>query len=195
MLSDILLYKRLNQLTDQSIVKNSNVFLPKVLLLLTNDRISSKIVYKLTNLYNEVIPLTHIKDNNAPPNNEIVLDFDGNELVFGKYMRVVRQAQGISIRKLAKSVAKTPTYISDIEKGNNRPPEKELLEKIILELGLQDDSNVRNVLFDLAAKERNDIPADIKDYLMGNTKLLKIIRTAKEKPNDDQIWNQVSEII
>lgn len=139
--------------------------------------------------------MTYKKNNNAPPNNEMVLNFDGDELVFGKYMRAVRQARGISIRKLAKSVGKTPTYISDIEKGNNRPPEKELLEKIILEFELQDDSNVRDTLFDLAAKERNDIPADIKDYLMGNTKLLKIIRTAKEKPNDDQIWNQVSEII
>ena len=35
---------------------------------------------------------------------------------FGKYLRSVRQAKGISIRQLAKEVDKTPTYLSDIEK-------------------------------------------------------------------------------
>ena len=36
---------------------------------------------------------------------------------FGQYLRSVRQAKKISIRQLAKAVSKTPTYISDIERG------------------------------------------------------------------------------
>ncbi len=106
-------------------------------------------------------------------------------------MRAVRKANGISIRELAKTLGKTPTYISDIEKGNNKPPEKELLEKIIQELKLDDNPDIRNILFDLAAKERNDLPVDIKEYLMGNTAVLQIIRTTKEKSNDKQIWAQM----
>lgn len=117
------------------------------------------------------------------------------EFVFGEYLRAVRQARKISIRQLAKAVDKSPTYLSDIEKGNNKPPEKELLERIIQELKLDDFPKQKHTLFDLAAKERNDIPADIKEYIMSNSTLLKIIRTAKENPNSEQIWSQVSEII
>lgn len=114
---------------------------------------------------------------------------------FGRYLRSVRQAKKISIRQLAKAVNKTPTYISDIEKGNNKPPERELLDKIIAALQLAELPNVRNTLYDLAAKERKDVPADIKEYLMENESILKIIRTAKESPNERQIWAKVSQII
>ena len=114
---------------------------------------------------------------------------------FGQYLRSVRQAKKISIRQLAKAVNKTPTYISDIEKGNNKPPERELLDRIIAELHLEEFPDIRNKLYDLAAKERKDVPADIKEYLMENESILKIIRTAKESPNEKQIWAKVSQII
>lgn len=114
---------------------------------------------------------------------------------FGQYLRSVRQAKKISIRQLAKAVSKTPTYISDIEKGNNKPPERELLDRIIAELHLEEYPDIRNRLYDLAAKERKDVPADIKEYLMENESILKIIRTAKESPNEKQIWAKVSQII
>lgn len=114
---------------------------------------------------------------------------------FGQYLRSVRQTKKISIRQLAKAVSKTPTYISDIEKGNNKPPERELLDRIIVVLQLEEFPDVRNKLYDLAAKERKDIPADIKEYLMENESILKIIRTAKESPNEKQIWAKVSQII
>lgn len=119
----------------------------------------------------------------------------GDTQKFGLYLRSVRQARKISIRQLAKEVNKTPTYISDIEKGNNKPPERELLDNIIEVLQLVDLPNVKNQLYDLAAKERKDIPADIKEYLMKNESILKIIRMAKENPNEKQIWVKVSQII
>ena len=114
---------------------------------------------------------------------------------FGQYLRSVRQAKKISIRQLAKAVSKTPTYISDIEKGNNKPPERELLDRIIAALQLEEFPDIRNRLYDLAAKERKDVPADIKEYLMENESILKIIRMAKESPNEKQIWAKVSQII
>ena len=114
---------------------------------------------------------------------------------FGKYLRSVRQAKGISIRQLAKEVDKTPTYLSDIENGHNKPPEKELLDTIIQKLNIDHSPKVKSTLFDLAAKERNDIPADIKDYIMSNQTLLKIIRTAKDKPNSEQLWAHIAKNI
>ena len=133
------------------------------------------------------------KDNNID-----FVDLDSLEcevFEFGKYLRAVRQAKGISIRQLAKDVNKTPTYLSDIENGHNKPPEKELLETIIQKLNLESFPKVKATLFDLAAKERNDIPADVKDYIMSNQTLLKIIRTAKDRPNSEQIWSQIAKTI
>ena len=123
------------------------------------------------------------------------LNLNTENTEFGQYLRSVRQAKKISIRQLAKAVSKTPTYISDIEKGNNKPPERELLDRIIAELHLEEFPDIRNRLYDLAAKERKDVPADIKEYLMENESILKIIRTAKESPNEKQIWAKVSQII
>jgi len=123
------------------------------------------------------------------------LNLEPENAEFGQYLRSVRQAKKISIRQLAKAVSKTPTYISDIEKGNNKPPERELLDRIIATLHLEEFPDIRNRLYDLAARERKDVPADIKEYLMENESILKIIRTAKESPNEKQIWAKVSQII
>lgn len=123
------------------------------------------------------------------------LNLKTESVEFGQYLRSVRQAKKISIRQLAKAVSKTPTYISDIEKGNNKPPERELLDRIIAALHLEEFPDIRNRMYDLAAKERKDVPADIKEYLMENESILKIIRTAKESPNEKQIWAKVSQII
>ena len=123
------------------------------------------------------------------------LNLEPENAEFGQYLRSVRQAKKISIRQLAKAVSKTPTYISDIEKGNNKPPERELLDRIIATLRLEEFPDIKNRLYDLAARERKDVPADIKEYLMENESVLKIIRTAKESPNEKQIWAKVSQII
>ena len=111
---------------------------------------------------------------------------------FGGYLRSVRQAKKISIRQLAKAIGITPTYLSDIEKGNNKPPDKTLLQAIIKELHLEESKTTVSNLYDLAAKERNDIPADIKDYIMNNHDLLMIIRAVKDNPEKQNIWNELS---
>ena len=106
---------------------------------------------------------------------------------FGAYLRSIRTQRELSLRQLAKAVEITPTYLSDLERGNNHPPDKALLEKIILALDLQHDEECRQTLLDLAAKERNDLPADIKDYLMGNYTLQALIRKMQKLPNSEQL--------
>ena len=111
------------------------------------------------------------------------------EKLFGPYLRVIRKTLGIPIRELAKKVNKTPTYISDIEKRNNKPPEKELLEKIVVALNIDKyySPNLKNTLFDLAAKERNEVSCDIKDYIMGDNNVITLIRKLKDAPNNGEI--------
>ena len=134
--------------------------------------------------------MPNCKINEQSPLGEICID-DSVEFVFGPYLRAVRTARGLKIRQLAKTVGKTPTYLSDIENRNNKPPEKGLLDKIISALNLEQCPKIRTNLYDLAARERNDVPADIKEYIMGNQLLLDLIRNTKDMPNGDQVWLQI----
>ena len=115
------------------------------------------------------------------------------EFSFGGYLRALRTAKKISIRELAKSVDKTPTYISDIEKSNNRPPDEELLNDIIMSLHLGDDAlSIKNKLFDLAAKERGVVSADIAKFIMQDDDLRKVIRLVK---TSEHVRNQILSIV
>ncbi len=127
-------------------------------------------------------------------NTEInLMSFSNNELVFGEYLRSLRQAKKVSIRELAKQVNKTPTYISDIEKGNNRPPDESLLNSIIVALNLEDDAlQIKNTLFDLAANERGGVSADIAEFIMQDDDVRNVIRLVK---TDEKIRNQILSIV
>lgn len=149
------------------------------------------IVCKLTNLHMEVIELLDEKVVDVQSEFSLLGD-EEIEYDFGSYLRAVRRARKISVRQLAKAVGKTPTYLSDIEQQNNRPPEKELLDSIIRELELDDYPKVITKLYDLAAMERNDVPADIKEYIINNRDLINLIRNAKDRPNSDLLWKKIS---
>ncbi|MCM1056032.1 MAG: helix-turn-helix transcriptional regulator [Firmicutes bacterium] len=110
---------------------------------------------------------------------------------FGQSMRYIRQAQGISLRKVASAVSKTPTYISDIERGNNRPPEPALLRNLMKALSMeQAPADIQDYLFDLAASERGEVSGDITEYIMSQTKLRKLIRLAQQKKNVEDLWQE-----
>lgn len=100
---------------------------------------------------------------------------------FGSYLRKVRSFKNISLRQLAKELNITPAYLSDIENGNNKPPDKVLLMRIIELLDVSSYPRVKWNLFDLAAKARNDIPMDVKEYILNNIEVLEAIRDIKEK--------------
>lgn len=118
-----------------------------------------------------------------------------NSCSFGQSLRLIRCTQGISLRKVAKAVNKTPTYISDIERGNNRPPELPLLKEILRELLKmlspdQAPGDIQDYLYDLAAKERGEVSGDIIEYIMAQTELRKLIRLAQEKEDVGALWQE-----
>ena len=119
----------------------------------------------------------------------VLLELQKKKYNFGQALRYIREMQGLSIRKVAKSVNKTPTYISDIERGNNKPPEKELMDKLMDTLSLQENAvNIRGYLFDLAADERGGVSGDIVDYIMKNSELRLAIRMAQQKSAGSELW-------
>ena len=117
-----------------------------------------------------------------PPDLEEMITLYLPGMSFGEYMRSIREAQRISLRSLAKEVSKTPTYISDIEHGNNRPPDKDLLDAILSALQINEFPHLKAKLYDLAALGRGDIPADVKSFVIENPDLISILRSLQSSP-------------
>lgn len=130
----------------------------------------------------ETVPLPDLSDLQA---------LYSPEMTFGGYMREVRKAQKITLRELAKAVSKTPTYISDIENGNNKPPDKELLDDILYALKVNEFPSLRGKLYDLAAKGRDDIPADVKSFVIKNPVTITILRSLNSNPNQIEILAEI----
>ena len=133
-------------------------------------------------------------DKSTPLGEEALMnELENTEFVFGLYLRAIRKALRISVRELAKEVGKTPTYISDIENRNNKPPEKKLLDKIIVALHIDEyySPKLKNMLFDLAAKERNEVSCDIKDYIMENKNVIALIRKLKDTPDNVEMVDKL----
>lgn len=114
------------------------------------------------------------------------------EMTFGDFMRSLREAQNISLRTLAKEVKKTPTYISDIEHGNNRPPDKKLLDAILNALRINEYQIIREKLYDLAAIGRDDLPADVKAFVTQTPDLIAILRSINSNPKKDTILAEIT---
>lgn len=121
--------------------------------------------------------------------NQILTELKREKYNFGQSLRFIREKQGLTIRKVAENVNKTPTYISDIERGNNKPPEKNLMIKLMTALSLQEgETEIRNYLFDLAAGERGIVSEDIADYIMENNELRLAIRIAQQQKKRGELW-------
>lgn len=121
----------------------------------------------------------------------ILHTIQNNGYGFGQSLRCIRRAQGKSLRYIAKAVNKTPTYISDIERGNNRPPELSLLKELMNALSMEHaPAGIQDYLYDLAARERGEVSGDISEYIMMQADLRKLIRLAQQRDNGGELWRE-----
>ena len=71
---------------------------------------------------------------------------------FGEFIAEKRKSRGLTLRGLAAELGIVPAYMSDIEKGNRYPPDKDKLYELARILCLSEEET--NTMFDLAAGER-----------------------------------------
>lgn len=93
---------------------------------------------------------------------------------FGQFLKKLRNEAEITQQQLAVFCDCSKQYISDIERGNNKPPDNELLEKLSECLRLNDKQ--KESLRDYAAQARSDIASDIKQILINNPNEIKRLR-------------------
>ena len=121
---------------------------------------------------------------------------------FGKYVEAKRKEKEINLRKFAELIDNmAPAYLSDIEKGNRYPPDKEKISKMAEVLGLTPQETAD--LYDLAAFDRasvekeksSAVSSDLPEYIMSSEKLRAALRMARDAGADDNDWIKVIEML
>ena len=108
-----------------------------------------------------------------------------SEATFGAFLVKKRLDHNLSARQLAIALDYSPVYICDIEKGRKPVPD-EILEQLPILLSLNEDET--NEMYDLAAKSRNTVSADLPDYIMEKDIVRAALRTAKKHNVTDKQW-------
>lgn len=88
----------------------------------------------------------------------------------------------ISQNKFAQRLGISSFYLGQLLKGEKSPPDRELQIKILEEMNLSKQK--QNKYYDLIAKEKNDIPTDIYQYILNNSDKWDEIREGIERKNE-----------
>ena len=102
---------------------------------------------------------------------------------FGAFLKAKRREREIPVRLMAEIIGVSPGYYCDIEKGRKYPPNREMLDKILLELRLSDEDKA--IFFDLAGKARSEAPPDLPEYINQNEVVRVALRLAKDTGDSD----------
>lgn len=85
---------------------------------------------------------------------------------FGEFIksRRLRDSRELTLKDIASKLGLSLSMLSDIEQGRRKPFDSEKIEAFCDYLDLPDED--RALMYDLAARDRGEIPSDIDDIMM-----------------------------
>ena len=103
----------------------------------------------------------------------------GKKQTFQDFLREKRLKKNLGLREFAKLIGLQPSNYCSIESGSLPAPSEDKLQLIsrMLELATAE----RRILFDLAAKTKDDIPADIKELIKKDAVIPALLRTVEDE--------------
>lgn len=114
---------------------------------------------------------------------------------FGAFVAQKRIEKDIKLRPIAEKLDVSVTYLSDIIKGRRNPPDINGLEALaeILDLSIEE----KNIMLDLAGRERNQVSPDLPEYIMDEAipNARVALRRARNAGLGDEFWKEVNKII
>ena len=108
------------------------------------------------------------------------------ELTFGEFIIAKRKEHDLTARELAIKLKISAVYLCDIEKGRKAAISDETLDSIRSTFDLNESET--EILYDLAAKARNTVSADLPEYIMEKDIVRVALRTAKKNNITDKQW-------
>ena len=107
------------------------------------------------------------------------------EETIGSFIKAKRTVIELSARQLAIKLDISPVYMCDFEK-NRRAIPTDILDKLAVLLKL--DQGEAEQMYDLAAKAKNTVSADLPEYIMEKDIVRAALRVAKKHNIDDKEW-------
>jgi transcriptional regulator with XRE-family HTH domain len=116
---------------------------------------------------------------------------------FGELLKKIRvEEAGIGLRAFANLINMKPSNLSNIERGRIPPPaSRKAIDTICDALGLPKTDLRRDELFDLAAKAKNRIPADVADAVKEQPGIPVLVRTVANKQLSEKKLRELAEYI
>jgi transcriptional regulator with XRE-family HTH domain len=96
---------------------------------------------------------------------------------FGRYLKKRRLALALSLRECARRVTMQPSNYCNAEAGVLPPPPPESLDRLAKALGLKKGTPDYETFYDLAARGRDEIPADVERIVKENELIPAMLRT------------------
>ena len=114
-------------------------------------------------------------------------------LPFGEFVKQRRESLGIRQKEFAQEVGISPAYLSDIENGNRRAPEK-YLSSFAKALSITDPADLHD-FYDMAGVSQKGKHSDINSYIDGRPSARLALRTAIDEKLTDDDWRELIDII
>ena len=112
---------------------------------------------------------------------------DGPYTTFGDFLIGKRWEKEIPSMQVSDIVGISPGYYCDIERNRRYPPDREMLERLVIALQLV-GSDIAT-FYDLAGKARSEAPPDLPEYINEFQIVRVALRLAKEKGSEDD-WHR-----
>ena len=112
---------------------------------------------------------------------------------FGEYIKAKRlkDSRELTLKDVSEELGISLSMLSDIEQGRRKPFEAEKIEKFAEFFKLTADDLA--LMYDLAAKEHRDIPADIEDVMMYSETgdiARRALRMTQDGIIDEEDWKE-----
>ena len=114
-------------------------------------------------------------------------------LTFGEFVKQRRESLGKTQKGFAMEVEISPAYLSDIENGNRRAPEK-YLERFAKALAITTPEDL-NEFYDMAGVSQKGQHSDINLYIDDKPSARRAFRTAMDEGWTDDDWRELIDII
>ena len=114
---------------------------------------------------------------------------------FGQFLKEKRMALDMSLREFAKGVGMQPSNYCNVEADVLPPPPPETLARLAKALGLKQSTKDYETFHDLAAKGRDEIPADVERIVKENELIPAMLRTVEyEQLSQEQLRGIIEDL-
>ena len=112
---------------------------------------------------------------------------------FGDFIKNKRinHPDELTLKEVSKMLGISLSFLSDVENNRRKPFDRDKIDLFAEKLGLSEEDKA--IMFDLAARDRKEVPSDIEDIMMYG-EIGEMARLALRKSNAGEIseedWKQ-----